>query len=302
VSVLAVAATYLLIVLGAVVRASGSGLGCPDWPGCYGQPIPPGQVPAIIEYSHRVWGAVASVLILTTLILWARSHRFRRDVVLSSLGIVTLLGVQIALGAITVRLELPPHVVAFHLGMAMILLGLLMAIAVSAWAEGIDSTPSVGPRLRRMVIGATAAVFILILIGVYVRASGATGGCVGFPTCNGVLLPFGVNRLTDIHLIHRIAALLVAVHLVVTVMRALRHKPEVPGLAPTAALVGLSLLAQLGIGIWMVSSGFPPVALVLHVMGAGALWGATVALLTVALRDGRSISVDAQTALKWQPA
>jgi heme A synthase len=291
VSALTAVATYLLIVLGAVVRASGSGLGCPDWPLCYGQPIPPGHTPAIIEYSHRAWGAVVSALILATVLLWARSQRYRPRVVLCGVGVLILLGIQIALGAITVRLELPPHVVALHLGMAMLLLGILVALATSAQLGARDNGMPSSPRFRRMVISAVVAVFLLLLLGVYVRASGATGACVGFPTCNGTLLPFGLNRLTDIHLTHRLAAILVAAHLITTAARGWRAERGIVGVTPAAAAVLLAIFAQLGVGIWMVSSGFPPTALVLHVAGAGALWGSTVALLTVTLRAGKRASL-----------
>ncbi|MBM2811706.1 MAG: heme synthase [Chloroflexi bacterium] len=291
VSALAAVATYLLIVLGAVVRASGSGLGCPDWPLCYGQPIPPGYTPAIIEYSHRAWGAVVSLLILATLVLWARAYQYRPDVVLKGVGILALLVLQIALGAITVKNELPPYVVALHLGMAMILFGILIALAVTVRLQSgaVGETPS--PKFTRLAWGASGAVFLLLLLGTYVRASGATGACIGFPTCNGAWLPLGVNRLIDIHIAHRLLALLVAAHLTATVIRAWRHERNVPAVGAIAGAVAVGLVAQLGIGIWVVSSGFPPTALVLHVAGAGALWGSTVALLAATLHGGKDAVV-----------
>src|SRR5579871_6018983 len=77
----AVLCTYILIIMGAVVRASGSGLGCPDWPLCYGRVVPPGQTPAMIEYSHRFIGGITSLFILATCILWANAHRWSARVV-----------------------------------------------------------------------------------------------------------------------------------------------------------------------------------------------------------------------------
>src|SRR5215212_155145 len=106
--------TYLLIVFGALVRVTGSGLGCPDWPTCHGQLVPPLETSALIEYAHRLVGAVTSPLILAVPVgawLWRRERR----VLAPALALPALLALQIALGAVVVRLELPPMVVLVHL-------------------------------------------------------------------------------------------------------------------------------------------------------------------------------------------
>src|SRR5919206_1200291 len=128
----AAAGTYLLIVVGGVVRVSGSGLGCPDWPTCHGQLVPPLEATAIIEYTHRLLGAIVSPLILaTTLGAWLFRRRERGLVVAATLAPV-LLAVQIGLGAVVVRLELPAMVVLVHLTFALVILGLLIWVAVQA--------------------------------------------------------------------------------------------------------------------------------------------------------------------------
>src|SRR5207245_8480526 len=106
ISIAAVIATYLLIVVGGVVRTTGSGLGCPDWPLCYGQPVPPAQTTSVIEYSHRAFGGVASVLIVATMLLWSRARAWDRRVVGVGAGIGVLLAPQLVLGAGSVRIEL----------------------------------------------------------------------------------------------------------------------------------------------------------------------------------------------------
>src|SRR5690348_4742211 len=127
--------TYLLIILGAIVRITGSGLGCGEhWPLCNGRLLPPLDVPTMIEYGHRLAAAAVSVLVagLAGLAWWLRrgvgsGERSAPDrTAYAALG---LLGVQVLLGAITVKLQLPPWTVVLHLGTAMLLLATLLIIA-----------------------------------------------------------------------------------------------------------------------------------------------------------------------------
>jgi heme A synthase len=271
-----VLATYLLIVAGAVVRSTGSGLGCPDWPLCHGSFLPPPDAAAIIEYTHRLLASSVGFLVLATVALWIRTERAQPWALFKGFALLALLGVQIGLGAVTVALELPPMIVLVHLGLAMLLLGALVMLATSAT---VHQDGPASRRLSGLLNGALIAVFLLILTGAYVRASGASWACVGFPTCNGELLPFGSNRLIDIHLLHRVLAVLVAGHLLAVIVRALRERasPTAVGLAATLLIV---LAAQVLIGASMVGIGPGPAIQALHVGGAAALWGTTVALWT----------------------
>lgn len=292
VAYLTVGVTYLLIIAGAVVRVSGSGLGCPDWPLCHGQVVPPVHPAGIIEYSHRVLGGIGGLLILTTVVLWARAHHFTPRVVLAGTGLLLLLAVQVGLGAAVVGLELPPMLVAVHLGMAMLLFGLLITIAVSTGANpgpprigGVDLETTASQRFARLVIAATVGVYLVALAGAYVRATGSSGACYGFPTCNGSWLPFGSARSVDIHLLHRLLAYAVSAHLLVTIVRAWRFERQVPHVAVATTVVAIALLAQIAFGAAVVSLGVPPLAQLLHVAGATALWGTTVWLLALTLRS-----------------
>src|SRR5260370_17511268 len=83
---------YLQIALGGVVRVSGSGLGCPDWPLCHGRPYPPADLHAIIEYSHRAVGTVTGILIIATVLLAWAIFRHRRPPV-AWLATASLIGV-----------------------------------------------------------------------------------------------------------------------------------------------------------------------------------------------------------------
>ena len=124
---------YLQIALGGVVRVSGSGLGCPDWPLCHGRPYPPADLHAIIEYSHRAVGSVTGVLIIATVgMAWIVFRKRRARVAwLATASLIGVLGEGV-LGGVVVAQELSPWLVLAHLGLAMMILGFLVATAVAA--------------------------------------------------------------------------------------------------------------------------------------------------------------------------
>src|SRR5687768_6129214 len=121
--------TYLLIVAGATVRVTGSGLGCPDWPTCHGRLLPPLEFTAIVEYTHRLLGAITSAFILAVPAGALLARRERRFVV-PAVALPILLAVQILLGALVVRLELDPLAVLIHLGFALLILGGMVWLTV----------------------------------------------------------------------------------------------------------------------------------------------------------------------------
>src|SRR3989454_9725579 len=145
--------TYLLIILGAIVRITGSGMGCGEhWPLCNGKLLPPLDLPTLIEYTHRLVAASVSILVLAlaTYARWLREGAGRRgqDSSNGPLAVSShrptgrpspppyvalgLLAAPIALGAVTVKLELPPWTVILHLGTAMLLLATLIVAARGA--------------------------------------------------------------------------------------------------------------------------------------------------------------------------
>jgi heme A synthase len=330
-SIAAVVATYLLIVVGAVVRVTDSGLGCPDWPLCHGGVVPPLEMTAILEYSHRVVGAAASTLMAVTAIAALVSRRGDRRVLLAAAGVPALLAIQIPMGGVIVYLELEPIVVLVHLAFALLILGLLVWMSVFAdAARGAESDaarrmPSLDPGGRTaagggpsdggrrsavplaeasigrgflwLTRGTVAAVLGLVLTGAYVRASSATWACNGFPTCNGEAFPWGVmGPLVDIHLIHRTAAYLVAALAAVTIWRAWRtQRHDTPTLIAATAL-GLAIVAQITIGAVGVSSGMLALIRGLHVAGATAVWLSAVYLTALSQRSITSSQPSAEAA------
>ena len=115
---------FILIVVGGLVRVSGSGLGCPDWPTCHGQIVPPLVLQSIIEYSHRLTAGLVTIAVVATAIYaWVRFRTYPWVLVPATLAVVLVI-VQTALGAFTVALELTPALVTAHLATAMAFLSM----------------------------------------------------------------------------------------------------------------------------------------------------------------------------------
>ncbi|MDP7645134.1 MAG: COX15/CtaA family protein [Anaerolineales bacterium] len=184
----AVMSTIVLILVGSIVRVTGNGLGCPDWPLCYGQAIPPllhrGEW---VEFSHRLVGLAASSQIVLVLVLAWRHHRDEKWVFRPALFANILLVTQIVLGGIHVILEIPPVTGWIHTGNAMLIVGLIAVVLAIALIRA-DWRPSAlaahGQRTFFGWLSAITAGLYLVLLG----ASFAVGGdaslkCPAGPTC-----------------------------------------------------------------------------------------------------------------------
>ena len=129
-----VLATFALMILGGVVRVTESGLGCPDWPGCYGGLLPPLETKAIIEFSHRVTASflVGPLILFLFVASWIRYRKERWIVVPASLAFGLVI-VQALLGGATVLNELSGEIVMAHLAVAESLVAVLVVLAVVAY-------------------------------------------------------------------------------------------------------------------------------------------------------------------------
>jgi cytochrome c oxidase assembly protein subunit 15 len=132
---------WTVMVLGGYVSSVGAGDACPDWPLCYGQIVPPFELPGVaVEYGHRLAAAVVGVLMLGLLLLaWTR-HRARRRLVSLTTVATGLLVVQVGLGGLTVTSNLAPLVVAAHLGLATAYFGTIVLLTAMAYRQ-----PAVAP-------------------------------------------------------------------------------------------------------------------------------------------------------------
>jgi len=261
---LAAACTYLLIVLGAIVRITGSGLGCGEhWPLCNGRLLPPLDLPTLIEYGHRLAAAAVSVLVgaLAAYAWWLRHRPPPPSTTLHRPGVgayvaLGLLIVQVLLGAVTVKLQLPPWTVILHLGTAMLLLATLLVVA-----RGPTSVPPLRAGLTALALG-----FVTVLFGALTANLGAASACLGFPLCNGEFIPAG-NYLQHVHWTHRLLAYALAGYVV---WWALRTKQR--GAWYVVGLVAL----QVAVAAAMLLLGVPRLLQATHVAVGTAVWAGLV--------------------------
>lgn len=277
--------TYALIVLGGVVRITGSGMGCgDDWPLCNGHLIPPMDFETLIEYAHRLVALVVSLLVF---IVAVHGYRHRHDprfaerkLFVLTLIAVALLIVQVLVGAITVWLELPTGSVVLHLAIASLLLALLVVAGIRALVDPAPRPTGVTyPRWAHIAAGLG---FLLLVFGGLVANTGAGPLCQGFPLCNGQIMPRG-GGLVHLHWTHRLLAYVMTVVVIIGVTATLRQRAPVA--VSRTALVAAGLFAgQIWVAAEMVILGLPPVLRTLHLAVGVALWVALVTWMTLARR------------------
>jgi len=274
-AIAAAVATYALIVAGGLVRATDSGLACPDWPLCFGNWVPPADLHAWIEHTHRLIAAVAVGPLVGAVALITVFSRRRNDRVLLVAAIVAgvLVVIQALLGGQVVIQQLRPELVTLHVAMALTVLGMTIVIADRA-ASG-PFPPRAHRRLGRLVAITGAATFAQMLLGSWVTGVGAGLAYPDFPLMNSGLLPGGVTVIEAVQLAHRLLALVV---LVLTYWTARQVWRELDAQGPRRLAVAAAVLVtiQVALGAANVWSRLSALFVVPHLAVGAALFGIVV--------------------------
>lgn len=278
-AVVTAVAVYLQVVLGGVVRITGSGLGCRDWPLCYQHETDRFAYRTLLEVAHRLLGTAGGLLVLATavcaFVLYRRTRdgtAFPRGLRVASAAGLILYGLQGVLGAVTVMMKNSPFTVAIHLANAELVLG--TAILISLWASRAlqpASMAGVPPRRPQLLAAGALGAYLIVVTGAVVVGTGASDACTSWPVCGAA------GRLADAHMLHRVVVLLGSVAILGAAYTASRRWRG-RGLAVAAHLTAGLLLAEVLVGAAQVLNGLPPALRSIHVALASAVWAGTVLL------------------------
>jgi len=298
------ASTVLLITVGGLVRATGSGLGCPGWPTCFGRWIPPLEYHAVIEYSHRLLASVVVVLICLQAVVAWRQYRRVKQILWPALSAVGLVVLQAALGGIVVEGELEATLVALHFATAMALLGVLTNITANSFCFVKLPTkgPSIGgsdPAFARLTLWTAAAAGALLVVGAYVRAEGAGLAFRDWPLMDGRLVPT-LGGVATLMFAHRVLAGLVLLLVIWLAIRARTMTNRSRDLVVLSSVALALMAAQILVGAANVWLRLSPAAVTAHVALSAAIWGVLVAIATVSRRfsdrgRGRLVETDVRS-------
>lgn len=266
---------FILISIGGLVRNSGAGLACPDWPLCYGKVVPPMNYQVFLEWFHRLMAGTVSVglLILSAYIFLSSEVRPR-------LGkycfmAILFLVAQIVLGGLTVLGLLSPKWVASHLAVGMAFFGTLVWLTLKLRDFDNHTRPSFEqlsfPRLAVFAGLVTALVYGQIVLGALVSSNYAGLVCPDFPTCNGALIP-ALDGIVKFQFFHRVGAFVSTLAVVILCVVGLGQTLSLQARS-VMRLVPLLLFLQLGLGIGSVLFKLPLLMSVAHLGTAAALFG-----------------------------
>ena len=290
VALLGLIAAIAQVTLGGIVRVTGSGDACPDWPLCHGQFIPPLDYHTMLEYSHRLSATVVGLLVVIALYLAWRHYRGSRPALISTSAATILVIAAAILGGLTVLSDLTWWVRLIHLGLA----ELVVASMAVAWLSGgpvdEDASADAAERSRvkfdRLLMwGTLGGVMVMILYGSYIVGAGYGSSCGSWPMCQGWGIPRGIAF--EAHMGHRYLAVIVFA-LVAGMGHVAWRRGAVDGeLRWLTVLTGWFLVAEILVGAFTVWLGFTAAMKSLHLTVATLMWASVVLLAAVYLGPDR---------------
>ena len=282
-----IAASVVLIALGGVVRVTGSGLACPDWPLCQGQALPPAERGATLEFAHRLTATAVGSLALGIALYSIRVRREAASIFYAAVLSGVLVVAQIVLGAAVIFAKLSAVLVTAHLGLATAFAAALVVIAGQALlrVRGGEQSRDASSRTTRAALVAGALTFGALLVGAYVGASGSSLACPQWPQCGNTLIPAGDWRQW-IGFVHRILAIAMTAAVIWAAWTA--FAAGAPDLVRNLLLAAAALtVIEIFVGALNPILRVPPVVAVAHLTVATVIWLLLTGAVTISISANR---------------
>jgi cytochrome c oxidase assembly protein subunit 15 len=287
--------TYLLIAVGGLVRASGAGLGCPDWPRCFGSWIPPASAaelppqfdvaqfnPTLMwtEYVNRLLGMLVGLAMLATAVSAWRHHRAEPRIVWAAVAAALLTGFQGWLGGRVVAHELAGWIVTAHMLVALVIVSLLLWVTIDSMVATRGSARPASPRHRAIGWWAwVVAGLLLVQVGIGSQVRSQVDEALTSVTRDDALATVGTLDMA-----HRNLAALLTLSVVALWAAAYTWHTRNRALVIAAGVAAICVIAQFAVGIVLASFALPPPAQVAHLTLATLLLGALTTMGLIAWR------------------
>lgn len=272
---------FLTFILGGIVRATGSGVGCPDWPTCLGSIASPVGEAALLNFLHRIITVAAALLLIITTIYAKRNFSSVRLIRIPLYTALALMGIEIFLGGWIFPALTTPIISILHLALALMILALTIVPVVMAFVLNFD--PAQKDRLKyqspfgRLTLFAIVAAFLVLISGTLVAAFGSEFDCVGWPLCNGEVIP--INPIVWLHLAHRLVVAISSLLVVYLFLQAWRSQRSQRGILSAATLVTSLFASQVLVGAFIDLGGNSEALVGLHIATVAAFWSAMTVLV-----------------------
>jgi protoheme IX farnesyltransferase len=294
--------TFLLMIAGTIVRASGAGQACPDWPTCYGQFGIPDTVQAQIQVAHRGLALLAALLTWAAAFWAVRGYARIRWITIPLLVGSVIMLFESLIGSLSILKDAGFLVTTLHMALAMLAFGSTLLATVTAFI--LHDRPDHSGRLAfpapfaRLTLWTMGGIFILMVNGTLIAHLNASVQCAGWPLCSGGLPVSGLGWLA---LGHRAITLVVGGLVAAQFFRAWRSQRSQIVELPAATGVFILTAGQVVIGALKVQRGYPADLIGLHAASAAALWGVQVVAVVAAGLAGRSVADEAAEAFDPLP-
>lgn len=285
---------FVVLAAGVLVTRLDAGRGCgDDWPLCNGKFVPAYTLESMVEYSHRFITGIEGILVLLTFIAVWQVFGRRSEHFLYVAGTAFFTVLQAILGAMAVKWEQSAAVMALHFGFSLLAFtfALLTYLRIRRTGELTDEGRA-KPGLRRLVWLLTAYCYVVVYTGAYVKHTDASGGCTGWPLCNGEWIP-DLSGAAGIAFAHRLAALLFLILAIWLLVKARRELPAASGMRKQAAAALLFTVLQVATGAFVVLAltdvNWYVLAGLLHTSVIAALFGVLsyMSIRVWQLKEGR---------------